>query len=997
MPPIQLAPIPQPVFTPKNALKAVAKGLRGDVQAHFNRLLAQWAVLKRATIEEQQEKLERKMQRIYLLEGLLRHIEKRFPVVVRDNAEARENKSWLKCLCLCTQDSVADLKLRDVAIAERFLREEVLRSRSYEEYNAAYSVEIVDNTEDVPAESIAIDLSRKAQETGKTQTYIWGDPDCSCGFIISIGWYDPKTQDVATEHVHVRVCYRKSCYFLDCSHGTYRNRPAMQNVEQEVACIANDVLLLERQKKQMQSFPKLAEADRLGTYSAAARCALLFQKIALKERVGKNENPVYFIDELERGPGAVFKVVNNGHEVRAGRVCAWLRAPEALVSSCSITFDGLADDSGKKVQHRGIIKPLLREHILVNAVFKKTISSDRISQIFQRLDVSDTQKKAVVQALLAAWDLHAGNGSFVRVGAAYKVALFDNEYTLGGERGNLTAGGNFLIHWKGRLVLPVRSFFLAPSFANGKALTDDVQNWIKGLRKDRDDIAWAAFSGHHELWSRLSPHTRQELHRFLKRTNLFQPANLAGLPYGLQQMIAQDLGVSSKKWGMDQKSVQEKQTWLNWIDQSSSWSLTANQKELLQHLKNVFLAKFGDEGVMLFTYEEIAVEITRLLESHRKGAVSPLHADAGMLFQQQCKEFVNAACQWDFEHVSNEHATAYKKNLNDKLLPLMPFTEAKALMERIERAAEYIERGSAFQTELTQHLLSGDKDRISSLLRRANIIRVRRQCALDKIALMNASELQAYAPELRQLLSPTVEGLYMALFQFLEPVLDMLTKLYFITPCTILRPEYIKLFKKNFDKELPNVPELADIIPLVDTLNRIANCMNASPKHSDWGPAQAALLQSIYSIMEELVTSQKTAHCFDFHENQIQKFKEYYTQGREALAANAGKAMSEKEHNELLARLDRGITNLNACMQPVLKRLLNYPAVIEYKLQAIRQAILEERICFTENDTPYSQVPVDWVLDQALQHNLLPEGKDDFWYKTIQQKIQKMQPKDKAN
>lgn len=120
---------------------------------------------------------------------------------------------------------------------------------------------------------------------------------------------------------------------------------------------------------------------------------------------GLGTHPVYL---LER---AAFKQESAVHEIYLRTLCEHLGIPDAIVPSMVATIKTggkFAGTSHAKVT--GVIQPLVERATGCNILRE---DGPLACNLVERFDIPDSQQKIFIQELLAAWDLHAANGSLV--------------------------------------------------------------------------------------------------------------------------------------------------------------------------------------------------------------------------------------------------------------------------------------------------------------------------------------------------------------------------------------------------------------------------------------------------------------------------------------------------------------------------------------------------------------------------------------------------------
>ena len=232
--------------------------------------------------------------------------------------------------------------------------------------------------------------------------------------------------------------------------------------------------------------------------------------------------------------------------------------------------------------------------------------------------------------------------------------------------------------------------------------------------------------------------------------------------------------------------------------------------------------------------------------------------------------------------------------------------------------------------------------------------------------------------------------------------------------CKFLLYQFIKNFKARFDEKCRAKPELVDVGLLVDSLYDIGNALHdlnqkGAPcrfQYVGWGAQQASDMQNVYAKLELLVTSDKLLRFFAREGKTPKEWSEvwqkYCVEQKQAIAGAAGKVPNVAEHASLVRALNQILKWLSQELSPLLAGLfrehvsgeltplLQDPAVIGEPLSKIRLEVLRENAAFTQHRHSYSQVPVEWVLNEALKYHLLPDGKNNAFYKAVQEQIQKM-------
>lgn len=190
--------------------------------------------------------------------------------------------------------------------------------------------------------------------------------------------------------------------------GNSSSDPHGKKIDSKIARTAQDILKelahVESKREVFQTVAACADPRQART---RIQKAIASENSPLKPLDVFSINPVYLVPQAE----GVFKHEAAELDTRAHEVAGWLGAPFAIVPSVATTLAGkkkiLETRLGEHIQEAsGVVQSLVERSVKVSEVFK---DPHYTKQLLSRLDVADTQKKAIVQALLGAWDLHQGN------------------------------------------------------------------------------------------------------------------------------------------------------------------------------------------------------------------------------------------------------------------------------------------------------------------------------------------------------------------------------------------------------------------------------------------------------------------------------------------------------------------------------------------------------------------------------------------------------------
>lgn len=740
----------------------------------------------------------------------------------------------------------------------------------------------------------------------------------------------------------------------------------------------------------------LSSTERLTSKLQALREELPFTQPLQPSGLGTH--PVYL---LER---AALKQESAAHELFLVDLCAHLGIPDAIIPTGAATVEAKRKSTGESLARvTGVIQPLVERATDCNILRQE---NPLVRSLVQRFDTADCQRKIFIQILLAAWDLHAANGSLVPKVTPEYLSYEEKSWEYEATDGTWKKLPQFvnLVSLSLEGIVTERT----------KVRNDGKENTTRRIGDDAElqkalNTKWqlAFFDNARTLGNESAPTRANPNHLRLYQGVVVLPTRL--FPLGLP-ISNQPLEPEVKAYIL---SLQQKREDLEKVLFEGSWTLwqhfsKENARELRELLKS---DAFAYSASM-----QCGGSKAELVDKIPPALLNRLMQD---LERHKVKVYSGSA----------EKINAEKDRFAMRLFPHLDRVQGVAFLERMDQAIAYLrtceqnckefdaivqiptDRFGALEFQAYHTLLSKAFDAIQkspipiitkeelkerSTATLTELIRCKDQGSLDK---KTFNDLTKLLHDFRRYLEPSLSGLHGAMFPYFEPFFDLLTMSQEVRTC-FEDPSHVAFIKTRMGEReqqlaamaAPPAGEKEAIFVCKELLDTIQQFMTSTIRmsryrnfpYAQWGEAQAGELKAI--LQNCLIFTSKSKISVRRRNQWDTYLKQHIDIVHSALLKCP---FTKEEHKELMQMLSRAVKQIYDEVESDNLAFLNsqealFALMLSGSFQDVRSALLlEKRTGFLGKGGGYSFEDCAAILQVANHLHRFPQGKKDPKYKEL--------------
>lgn len=747
---------------------------------------------------------------------------------------------------------------------------------------------------------------------------------------------------------------------------------------------------------------------------------------------------------------AVVKEKSGGLDAIAGRMCEQFHFPEAVVPSTTATLQGTIEilpkapegevrqSEKREGEHTLVVQPLVERPV----DFGRLMSNPALMrEIFNRLDREDFQKKAIMQGMLAASDLHPGN--------ALVQPIVNTEYLKCEEKSweYQTKAG----HWiKVTDFTQLVTLYLSKSIDNTTKVRNDPKD-TEGHIIQSDTtlqkaltVQWQIvfFDNDQVLGNCLTGSKGNHNHLQNWRGQAVLP--IRSFLLGLQQSN-EPLQPEVKEWILQEcqgAALTEKEK-MGFEGHHALWRnfSPSTQKELRDFMKTISYSESmlfgGSKGELLRQLPQtLAMKMYQDLLKHKKTHRQEDLQDVMNFVGTEIREGLNplnhleGAIKGELNDPSANFGTFSKElqRLNDYIKAYEKGGEiiTPHFAQLVSQCAGALYKSEAFKKLTSEHqsmfrdffnnekeglLKKAEKMDYCVLLERGLFPQIDPQ--ENKAVIERAANAARYINTCNDAgLSPTVSGVHNAMFPYFNRFIDLLTatesyrlgfdqlKGALCSQPHIIIPQVLEGLKKEklrFETagDRAQVEKINTSSNQIETMHAFLQKMAALDDPDKWGidhdgnwsDAQIKELLGLLEVCAETV--QKNAG--DKDKKEWNELLEYH----KSMTTRAAKGLKAKKEGSVYA------------VKLLRDRILEQVLVAGFSSQGVPSAVIRSIASLQQESAPinqlrtqilleihavaggkgYSVIPCQRILDDALQQGLFPGGENDSQYKELKKAV----------